>query len=111
MRSKKRGAQELSNEEEDDAGDVSVHPDRKRLRRPKAKTFKKELNEAERRRLEREVAREAKEKALAERAKKIAERDRWRKAMTKARRPGPDGQRKLGRESKLLLERVQKIVQ
>lgn len=72
--------------------------------------FEKELAESERLRAEAaarqaEVARREKEKA-----KRIAERERYRNAMAKAKAPGKDGKRKLGRESRLLLDKVKRIV-
>ena len=45
-----------------------------------------------------------------ERKQRIAERERFRKAMAKAKSGGLNGQRKLGRESKVLLEKVKKLV-
>ena len=42
---------------------------------------------------------------------KVEERERFRRAMAKARTGGPNGQRKLGRESKVLLEKVKKMVE
>lgn len=45
-----------------------------------------------------------------ERQTRIAERERYRKAMDKAKTPGRDGKVKVGRESKLLLERVQRMM-
>ena len=40
----------------------------------------------------------------------MEERERFRRAMAKARTGGPNGQRKLGRESKVLLEKVKRMV-
>lgn len=79
-------------------------------RRPKAQPFVKETRFADQRRTEFEEQRLAREAANKERQEKIEERDRFRKAMAKARTGGKNGQRKLGRESKVLLERVQKLV-
>ncbi|KAK3906876.1 hypothetical protein C8A05DRAFT_11364 [Staphylotrichum tortipilum] len=45
-----------------------------------------------------------------EREKAIADRERYRKAMAKAKEPGRDGKRKVGREGKLLLDRVKKMM-
>ncbi|PZD22204.1 hypothetical protein A1F97_11282, partial [Pyrenophora tritici-repentis] len=44
-----------------------------------------------------------------ERQKKIAERERFRKTMAKAR-GGPNGKRKLGRESTVLLAKAQRLM-
>jgi len=46
----------------------------------------------------------------AERDSRIADREKYRKAMAKAKTPGRDGKRKLGRESGLLLDKVKRIV-
>lgn len=69
---------------------------------------------------ETEIGRQKKEKAAAlqkardeadkERARKLAERERFRKTMAKARHGGPNGQRKLGRESTVLLEKARRLV-
>ncbi len=45
-----------------------------------------------------------------EREKAIADRERYRKAIAKAKEPGRDGKRKVGREGKLLLDRVKKMM-
>lgn len=90
--------------------DNYIHPDRKRLKRAKPDPYRKEIMLAETRRMERDVARKAKEAAIQERQRKREERDRWRKAMAKARKPGKNGQRRLGRESSILLEKVQRLV-
>jgi hypothetical protein len=54
---------------------------------------------AEQRRLEAEARR-----------KVIEEKQKDRRAMSKARRPGKDGKYRLGRQSKILLHRVERIV-
>ena len=80
----------------------------KRQRRPDY--FSKQLAAAE------EAKKQAEERAAEaarreqERQKRMAERERYRKAMAKAKAPGRDGKRKIGRESKVLLERVQKLM-
>jgi len=81
-----------------------------RHRKPKPQTFQREEREADRRKRETEERREAREKANRERIQRLDERDRFRKAMAKARTGGKNGQRKLGRESQVLLERVQRMV-
>ncbi|KAL9595490.1 MAG: hypothetical protein Q9219_006419 [cf. Caloplaca sp. 3 TL-2023] len=83
---------------------------KKRLKKPKPIPFEKEARLAQARKEERERRREAVEKAQAERQRKNGERERFRKAMAKARTGGKNGQRKLGRESKVLLERVKSLV-
>jgi predicted Zn-dependent protease len=64
---------------------------------------KQQQEEFEKRKLDRE-------QADALRRQKIQERQRLQSAMRKARQPGRDGKRKLGRESIVLLEKVKKLV-
>ncbi|KAI9799561.1 MAG: hypothetical protein M1825_004487 [Sarcosagium campestre] len=79
-------------------------------RRARPQPFGKETEEGQRHREEVEMRRRMMEEAQEERTRKILERERWRKAMAKARAPGKDGRRRLGRESGLLLERVKRVV-
>ncbi|KAH6856526.1 hypothetical protein B0I37DRAFT_412445 [Chaetomium sp. MPI-CAGE-AT-0009] len=90
------------------------HPQTQPQKRPR-KThrpdyYTKELAAAER--AKQQAAERAAEAAAREqeRQRRVAERERYRKAMAKAKTPGRDGRVKLGRESKLLLERVQRVV-
>ncbi|KAL8867690.1 MAG: hypothetical protein Q9174_005497 [Haloplaca sp. 1 TL-2023] len=85
-------------------------PREKRPRKPKHAPFEKEAQLAQKRKEEAEARREEMEKNRLERQTKIEERERFRKAMAKARTGGKNGQRKLGRESKVLLERVKSLV-
>lgn len=73
--------------------------ERRRGRRPRPSAFAKEIAIAE----ERKREREAKQK---ERELKARERE----AMARARRPDQFGNRRLGRESKVLLTKVQRMV-
>ncbi|KAL8889421.1 MAG: hypothetical protein Q9215_003308 [Flavoplaca cf. flavocitrina] len=82
----------------------------KRSRRPKPVLYEKERRLAQQRNEEKDARREAAEKARLDRQHKVEERERFRKAMAKARTGGKNGQRKLGRESKVLLEKVQNLV-
>ncbi|TKA73788.1 hypothetical protein B0A49_05138 [Cryomyces minteri] len=81
-----------------------------RKRRPKPVPFAKEASEAQRRKEEAEVRRREREEAARQRQQKIEERERFRRAMAKARTGGKNGQRKLGRESQVLLEKVQRMI-
>ncbi|KAL7628092.1 hypothetical protein AAE478_002289 [Parahypoxylon ruwenzoriense] len=72
--------------------------------------FDKAVANAERKKAEADARAQEIERRNTERDRKIAERERFRRAMAKARTPGRDGQRKLGRESGLLLEKVKKMV-
>lgn len=81
----------------------------RRRRRPRPQPFKKETELAQKKREEAEARRRAREEADKERTRKIAERERFRKTMAKAR-GGPNGQRKLGRESTVLLAKAQRLM-
>ncbi|MCJ1319117.1 hypothetical protein MMC15_004450 [Xylographa vitiligo] len=83
---------------------------RPRSRKPKSIPFQKEAREAQRRKEEAQARQKAYEKASRQRQQKLEERERFRKAMAKARTGGRNGQRKLGRESQVLLERVKKVL-
>lgn len=96
--------------EEDRERKSSFEPRARKQRKPKVVPFKKEYDQAQQRKAEAEERRKAREDAVRERQKKIEERDRFRKAMAKARTGGPNGQRKLGRESQVLLDRVKRMV-
>lgn len=120
------------NEEESSAPEptLDLHPDRQtmlnepspepaenenqRERRPRKKqrpqTFSKEAALGQKRKEEAEARRKAREEAERQRQEKIAQRERMRKQMAKARSTGRDGKRKLGREAPVLLERVKRIV-
>lgn len=71
----------------------------RRNRKPKRSAFSKELELAEQRIREAEARRKEREA-----------RQKDREAMARARRPDRDGKRRLGRESKVLLSRVQRMV-
>ena len=83
---------------------------KKRRPHPKPVPFQKEALLAQQRREERERRQREIEESRKQREAKIEERERFRRAMAKARSGGRDGQRKLGRESKVLLEKVQKMM-
>ncbi|KAI9816220.1 MAG: hypothetical protein M1827_001821 [Pycnora praestabilis] len=89
----------------------SDHPPRpQRIRRPKIQPFSKETKLAQTRKEEAEARRREREDAEREKARKMEDRERFRKAMAKARTGGRHGQRKLGRESQVLLEKVQRAM-
>lgn len=81
-----------------------------RQRRPKPVPFAREHAQAQQRKQEAEERRAAREEAERQRQQKLQERDRFRRAMAKARTGGKNGQRKLGRESNVLLEKVKRMV-
>lgn len=70
-----------------------------RERKAKPSAFAKEIEVAEQRRKEAEARRKEREAKQKE-----------REAMNRAKRPDQFGKRRLGRESKVLLDRVQRIV-
>jgi hypothetical protein len=81
--------------------------------RPRTKKpgyFEKEQAFAEQKRAEAEARRVEFERRIKEKKEKVEERDRFRKVMAKARTGGKNGQRKLGKESQVLLEKVQRLV-
>jgi hypothetical protein len=98
---------------------LEPHPDRmkmleeespeRRQRRQRPQPFQKESEVARKKKEEAEARQKAREEADRERASKLAERERFRKTMAKAR-GGPNGQRKLGRESTVLLAKAQRIM-
>ena len=86
---------------------TKIGPSRKRRH---AVPFQKETEKAQQRRQLAEMRRKEIEQSQQQRQQKLEERERFRKAMAKARVGGRNGQRKLGRESKVLLEKVKKIM-
>lgn len=83
-------------------------PRERRKRRPGY--FEKEEAYAEQKRAEVEARMIEFERRDRERKQKIEERERFRKAMAKARSGGKNGQRKLGKESQVLLEKVKRMM-
>lgn len=79
---------------------------RRRTRRPGY--YDKQMEKAAERREEAETKRTEFERRMEERAQKRAERDKFKRAMAKTR--DKDGNKKLGRESSLLLEKVKRLV-
>ena len=79
-------------------------------RRSKPRPFEWESRLAEQKREEARARQLVFEASNKERQEKAEERERFRRSMNKARKPDKNGQRKLGRESKLLLEKVKKMV-
>ena len=89
---------------------VMSHSRQRRPPRPKPTPFKKEAQLAQQRKEERERRQKEIEKGIRQRQAKAEERERFRRVMAKARSGGRDGKRKLGLESKVLLEKVQRIM-
>ena len=88
---------------------VTTHSGHRRPPRPKPVPFKKEAQLAQQRKEERERRQKEIEEAKRQRQAKVEERERFRRVMAKARSGGKDGKRKLGLESKVLLEKVQRM--
>lgn len=84
------------------------HRTDRRAKRPAY--FEKEQAFAEQKKTEAEARKAEFERRDKEKKGKIEERERFRRAMAKARTGGKNGQRKLGKESKVLLERVKRMV-
>lgn len=87
-------------------------PDEARPRRRKGKPlpFQREARQAQRDQAEAEERARRREEANKERERKLEERETFRRAMAKARTGGKNGQRKLGRESSVLLAKVKRMV-
>lgn len=105
--------QELIDREDHSPEPVARQPSTKperRKKKPKSTPYQKEYEQAQQWKAEAEERRKAREEAERQRQRKIEERERFRKAMSKARGGGQNGQRKLGRESKVLLEKVKRMV-
>ncbi|ESZ98681.1 hypothetical protein SBOR_0919 [Sclerotinia borealis F-4128] len=96
-----------SNKSEDSREKKKERGDR---RGAKPAYFAKELAFAENQKAEQEARREESERREREKAAKIEEREKFRRQMAKARSGGKNGQRKLGRESQVLLEKVKRAV-
>ncbi|KAK8119481.1 uncharacterized protein PG998_004107 [Apiospora kogelbergensis] len=94
--------------EPNEGGDRPRRPRGPRQRRPDY--FEKAKSEAERKKAAAEEREKEYQRRTEERNRKIEERDRFRKAMKKARTPGRDGQRRLGRESGLLLDKAKRMM-
>jgi hypothetical protein len=90
------------------AQSFSQGPQQRRSKRPGY--FEKEQAFATQKKAEAKARRLEFERREKEKKQKIEERERFRKAMAKARTGGKNGQRKLGKESKVLLEKVRRIV-
>lgn len=97
--------------EEFHPGPTQGHSRAPRQRRPKPIPFEKEARLAEKRKVEADARRKEIEEAQRQRQRKVEERERFRRAMAKARTGGKNGQRKLGRESQVLFEKVKRVVE
>ena len=82
----------------------------RRTRKQRPDYYNKELAAADKAKQKAEEREAEFTRRQEERQRAIADRERYRKAMAKAKEPGRDGKRKVGREGKLLLDRVKKMV-
>lgn len=90
--------------------ETTVDPQRrKRGQRRKKAPFEKEMRLAQQDKEQAEVERQAIEERHRQRRERLEEKERFRKELAKAR-GGKSGQRKLGRESKVLLEKVKRSI-
>ncbi|KAF4457173.1 hypothetical protein F53441_861 [Fusarium austroafricanum] len=92
--------------QENSVGEHTSDGNRRRTRRPGY--YDKQLAKAAQRRDEAEEKKREFQRRREEREQKIAERERFKKAMAKTR--DRNGNKKLGRESSLLLDKVKKLV-
>jgi hypothetical protein len=88
----------------------SQRPQQQQRRGKRPAYFEKEQAFAEQKKAEAEARRAEFERRDREKRGKIEERERFRRTMAKARTGGKNGQRKLGKESQVLLERVKRMV-
>jgi hypothetical protein len=96
--------------QQDLAREYKDRPRRQRNKRHKKKPFEEEVKLAEQRKADAEARKKTIQEGNCQRQLKFEERKRFRKIMAKARAGGKNGQRKLGLESKVLLERVKRAV-
>lgn len=87
-------------------GELSSDGHRRRTRRPGY--YEKQLDKASQMRVDQEERQKEYRRRQEERLQKIAERERYKKAMAKTR--DRNGNKKLGRESSLLLDKVKRLV-
>ncbi|SPJ70766.1 uncharacterized protein FTOL_00494 [Fusarium torulosum] len=92
--------------QENSVGERNSDGNRRRTRRPDY--YEKQLGKAAQLRQEEEQRRQEFQRRREEREQKMAERDRYKRAMAKTR--DRDGNKKLGRESSLLLDKVKKMI-
>jgi hypothetical protein len=91
--------------------DPNMHPSRLPKRHRKPNYYEKELALAEKKKKQAEERAAEIARREEEKRQRIAEREKYRKQMAKARQPGArDGKMKLGRQGNLLLDKVKRIV-
>ncbi|OHE95740.1 hypothetical protein CORC01_09024 [Colletotrichum orchidophilum] len=95
---------------EDANGGADRYEPRQQRRPRKPGYYEKQIAHAEKKKAEAEARRAEIQRRREERERKTADRERFRRAMAKARKGSENGQRRLGRESALLLEKVRRMV-
>ncbi|KAK1782543.1 hypothetical protein QBC45DRAFT_483409 [Copromyces sp. CBS 386.78] len=91
--------------------DPNMHPSRLPKRHRKPNYYEKELALAEKKKKQAEERAAEIARREEEKRQRIAEREKYRRQMAKARQPGArDGKMKLGRQGNLLLDKVKRIV-
>ena len=85
-------------------------PRQRRFSRPKPAPYQKQFIQAQQRKEERDRRQQAFEEANRQRQTRREDSEKFRKQLDKARRPGRDGQRRLGRESKFLPNMVENLL-
>ncbi|KAI9754839.1 MAG: hypothetical protein M1815_005410 [Lichina confinis] len=103
-------SRQASRDEADSDVSRQPHERQSRKRQTKVAPFHKESQVAARRKAEAEARRHQRDEDEARRQRRLEERERTRKAMARARTGGKNGQRKLGRESRVLLDKVRRLV-
>lgn len=94
-----------------DRPEATIGPQRRQRGQRRKKTpFENELRLAQQDKEKAEAKRQEIEGRNRERQERLDEKERFRKELAKARRGGKSGQRKLGRESKVLLEKVKRSI-
>ncbi|KAF2136703.1 uncharacterized protein K452DRAFT_362384 [Aplosporella prunicola CBS 121167] len=84
-------------------------PRERRPRKQRTTPYAKEAAAAQKRKEEAEERRRAREEAERQKQERLAEREKFRKAMAKAR-GAKDGKRRLGREAPVLLDKIKRLV-
>lgn len=84
--------------------------ERRKNKRRKPRPFDKEGKVAQKRQADGEAKKQAFKESDKQRQLKSGEREKFRKVMAKARSGGRNGQRKLGLESKVLLQKAKRTM-
>ncbi|SPO05899.1 uncharacterized protein DNG_08588 [Cephalotrichum gorgonifer] len=92
------------------AADLNLDANARARRANRPGYFSKPLAESSRREAERAAREEAARQRHREREQRLRERQRLRRLSARAREVGPDGRRKLGRESEVLLDKVKRMM-